>query len=225
VKKNLAGIQMKLDLSLGVQAKMRGELGEFRKSFEEKMVNELDQHREKIEVLHKVLEEKEERVIKNILEKEKIEFELANMKDGEDGKEKLKSQIEENAIKEKEMQAKMEEIIHEKTALSEAKKCVESEVAQLKLDIKAKEKKLQEMVVSEASTSGGYQEGLRKKILKTLNCGSEADIKELATVGPVTALKIIQLRSKHGQFKEVADLKEMGYGFYIKFVKGNHIEI
>ena len=75
------------------------------------------------------------------------------------------------------------------------------------------------------STSGNFQDGLRKKILKTLNSGSAADIAELPTIGSVTALKVIALRQKKGSFAGVGDLKALGYSFYVKFVKANHLDL
>ena len=105
---------------------------------------------------------------------------------------------------------------------------MEADMAKLKLEVKEKEMKLQEMMKkeSEASTSGSHSASLRMKVLKILNHGSVADLKELPRVGPVRAQKILEMRdAKGGEFKDVSDLKAIAYAFYIEFVRANHLDI
>ena len=56
---------------------MKEELGQFRKSFEEKMVEELDGNRKKIEVLQQTISHKDDVVVEKIQEKRDVEAELA----------------------------------------------------------------------------------------------------------------------------------------------------
>ena len=58
-----------------------------------------------------------------------------------------------------------------------------------------------------------------------MNSGSAADITGLPTFGDMIALKVIALRQKKGSFADVADLKALGYGFYVKFAKANHLDL
>ena len=231
-------IKKQLETSLKRQAEIRGELGEFRKRFEEKMVEELDEHKKKIGDLQEGMKEQEGKVVEKMEEKKVIEKELEKVKtenkhigNAEElkvEKEKLKLKIIEQISEQKKLESKLDEIEFQKNLVIKSKDHMEGEVNKLKLIIKEKEGKLQELLKKDddkASTSGEYQIGLRQKVLKTLNSGSEADLKELATIGPVTALKILDLRNKLVAFKDVADLKALGYAFYVKFVKANHIDI
>ena len=218
---------------------MEEEIAGFRKSFEDKMVEELDEQKAKIGVLQQLIRKKEEVVLEQMKEKSEIEAaldKLASIGKVETGKvaaleaasEKLEEEVKEQKDKEEKLLSKLALIEKEKEMEIEGKHNMEAEVAKMKSLLQRKEEELQEMIkkdVAMPSTSGNFQDGLRKKILKTLNSGSAADIAELPTIGGVTALKVVAMRQKKGTFADVGDLKALGYGFYVKFVKANHLDL
>merc|ERR1719193_361162 len=230
-------IDRKLQISLLNQAKLKEEIAAFRKSFEDKMVEELDEQKTKISVLQQLIRNKEEVVLEKMKEKSEIEAaldKLASIERVETGKvialeaasQKLEEEVKEHKGKEEKLLSKLALIEKEKEI--EGKHNMEAEVVKMKGLLQKKEEELQELIKKDSampSTSGNFQAGLRKKILKTLNSGSAADIAELPTIGNVTALKVIALRQKKGSFADVADLKALGYGFYVKFVKANHLDL
>lgn len=232
-------INRKLEISLLNQAKLEEEIAGFRKSFEDKMVEELDEQKAKIGVLQQLIRNKEEVVLEQMKEKSEIEAaldKLASIGKVETGKvaaleaasEKLEEEVKEQKDKEEKLLSKLALIEKEKEMEIEGKHNMEAEVAKMKSLLQRKEEELQEMIkkdVAMPSTSGNFQDGLRKKILKTLNSGSAADIAELPTIGGVTALKVVAMRQKKGTFADVGDLKALGYGFYVKFVKANHLDL
>ena len=69
VSNGVLEIKKQLEISLEVQAGMKEELGQFRKSFEEKMVEELDSNRKTIEVLQQTIAHKDDAVVEKIQEK------------------------------------------------------------------------------------------------------------------------------------------------------------
>ena len=218
---------------------MKEEIAGFRKSFEDKMVEELDEHKAKIGVLQQLIRNKEEAVLEKMKEKSEIEaalHKLVSIGNVEMGKvaamktasEKLEEEVKEQKDKEERLLLKLALLEKEKEMEIEGKHNIEAELVKMKSLLQGKEDELQEMIKKDRatpSTSGNFQDGLRKKILKTLNCGSAADIAELSTIGSVTAQKVIALRQKKGSFADVGDLKALGYGFYLKFVKANHLDI
>jgi len=232
-------INRKLQTSLLNQAKLKEEIAGFRKSFEDKMVEELDEHKAKIGVLQQLIRNKEEVVLEKMKEKSEIEAaldKLASIEKVETGKvaaleaasEKLEEEVKEQKDREEKLLSKLALVEKEKDLEIEGKHSMEAEVVKMKSLLQRKEEELQEMIKkdgSQPSTSGNFQDGLRKKILKTLNSGSAADIAELPTIGSVTALKVIGMRQKKGSFADVGDLKALGYGFYVKFVKANHLDL
>jgi len=232
-------IDRKLQISLLNQAKLKEEIAAFRKSFEDKMVEELDEQKTKISVLQQLIRNKEEVVLEKMKEKSEIEAaldKLASIERVETGKvialeaasQKLEEEVKEHKGKEEKLLSKLALIEKEKEMEIEGKHNMEAEVVKMKGLLQKKEEELQELIKKDSampSTSGNFQAGLRKKILKTLNSGSAADIAELPTIGNVTALKVIALRQKKGSFADVADLKALGYGFYVKFVKANHLDL
>jgi len=232
-------IDRKLQISLHNQATLKEEIADFRKSFEDKMVEELDEHKTKISVLQQLIRNKEEVVLGKMKEISEIEAaldNLASVEKVETGKvagleaasQKLEEEVKEQKDKEEKLLSKLALIEKEKEMEIEGKHNMEAELVKLKGLLQRKENGLQEMIKKDAdapSTSGNFQVGLRKKILKTLNSGSAADITGLPTIGDVIALKVIALRQKKGSFADVADLKALGYGFYVKFAKANHLDL
>jgi DNA uptake protein ComE-like DNA-binding protein len=110
-------IEKKLQISQEVQTKIRKELADFRRCFEEKMVEELDCHKEKINILQEVINEQDEKVLVKIQEKHKIEAELAavkaekeNMKDIKAESEKLKLDLLKKIDNEKKLESQLDEI-------------------------------------------------------------------------------------------------------------------
>ena len=203
------------------------------------MVEELDEQKTKISVLQQLIRNKEEVVLEKMKEKSEIEAaldKLASIERVETGKvialeaasQKLEEEVKEHKGKEEKLLSKLALLEKEKEMEIEGKHNMEAEVVKMKGLLQKKEEELQELIKKDSgmpSTSGNFQAGLRKKILKTLNSGSAADIAELPTIGNVTALKVIALRQKKGSFADVADLKALGYGFYVKFVKANHLDL
>ena len=218
---------------------MEEEIAGFRKSFEDKMVEELDEHKAKIGVLQQLIRNKEEVVLEKMKEKYEIEATLDKLVSSgkvETGKvaaleaasEKLEEEVKGQKDKEEKLLSKLALVEKEKQMEIEGKHNMEAEVVKMKSLLQRKEEELQEMIKKDGatpSTSGNFQDGLRQKILKTLNSGSAADIAELPTIGSVTALKVIAMRQKKGSFADVGDLKALGYGFYVKFVKANHLDL
>merc|ERR1712192_171320 len=141
---------------------------------------------------------------------------------------KLEEEGNEQKDKEEKFMSKLALVEKEKEMEIEGKHNMEVEMVKLKGLLQRKEEELQELIKKDGatpSTSGAFQVGLRKKILKTLNSGSAADITELPTIGDVKVLKVIALRQKKGSFADVADLKALGYPFYVQFVKANHLDL
>ena len=202
------------------------------------MVEELDEHKAKIGVLQELIRNKEQVVLEKMKEKSEIEAALDKLVEKvETGKvaaleaasEKLEVVVKEQKDKEEKLLSKLARVEKEKEMEIEGKHSMEAEVVKMKSLLQRKEEELQEMIRKDdgagPSTSGNFQYGLRKKILKTLNSGSAADIAELPTIGSKTALKVITLRQKKGSFDDVGDLKSLGYSFYVKFVKANHLDL
>ena len=203
------------------------------------MVEELDERKSKIDVLQQLIRNKEEVVLEKMKEKSEIEAalnELAAIERVQCGKvsaleaasQKLEQEVEKQKEKEQKLLSKLALVEKEKDMEIEEKHSIEADVVKMKNLLQRQEEELQEKIgkgCGTASTSGNFQVGLRKKILKTLNCGSAADIAELPTIGSVTSLKILAMRQKKGSFDDVADLKALGYGFYVKFVKANHLDL
>ena len=227
-------VKKQLEICLEVQAGMKEELGQFRKSFEEKMVEELDSNRRKIEVLQLTINHKDDVVVEKIQEKRDVEAKLAKARNeikelgnNEELKaeaETMKTEFEKKTDK---LEVELRDIAIEKEAAVESRRNMEADMAKLKLEVKEKEMKLQKMMnkESEASTSGSHTASLRMKVLKILNRGSLADLKELPKIGPVRAQKILEMRDAKGGFKDVSDLKAIGYAFYIEFVRANHLDM
>lgn len=234
VSSGLFEIKKKLDISLEVQAGMSEELGRFRRSFEEKMVEELDSNRKKIEALQQTINHKDDVVVEKIQEKRDVEAELAmarneikELGNNEELIAEAKTLMSDYEDKKKKLEVELRDIAYEKEAAIESRRIMEADMAKLKQDVKEKEMKLQEMMKkeSEATTSGSHSASLRMKVLKILNHGSVADLKELPKVGPVRAQKILEIREAKRGFKDVSDLKAIGYAFYIEFVRANHLDI
>jgi competence ComEA-like helix-hairpin-helix protein len=65
---------------------------------------------------------------------------------------------------------------------------------------------------AEAPRSRGGKKDLTGRL--NLNTASEEQLQLLPGVGPAKAERIVQFRSKHGQFKRVADLRKVkGFGY------------
>merc|ERR1719239_452066 len=198
-------IDRKLQISLLNQAKLKEEIAAFRKMKEK---SEIEAALDKLASIERVETGKV------------IALEAASQK--------LEEEVKEHKGKEQKLLSKLALIEKEKEMEIEGKHNMEAQVVKMKGLLQKKEEELQELIKKDSampSTSGNFQAGLRKKILKTLNSGSAADIAELPTIGNVTALKVIALRQKKGSFADVADLKALGYGFYVKFVKANHLDL
>merc|ERR1719239_890866 len=111
-------IDRKLQISLLNQAKLKEKIAAFRKSFEDKMVEELDEQKTKISVLQQLIRNKEEVVLEKMKEKSEIEAalnQLASIERVETGKvialeaasQKLEEEVKEHKGKEEKLLSKL----------------------------------------------------------------------------------------------------------------------
>merc|ERR1719341_3077691 len=125
-------IDRKLQISLLNQAKLKEEIAAFRKSFEDKMVEELDEQKTKISVLQQLIRNKEEVVLEKMKEKSEIEAaldKLASVEKVETGKvaaleaasQKLEEKVQEHKGKEEKLLSKLALLEKEKEMEIEGK--------------------------------------------------------------------------------------------------------
>merc|ERR1719239_1327276 len=146
-------IDRKLQISLLNQAKLKEEIAAFRKSFEDKMVEELDEQKTKISVLQQLIRNKEEVVLEKMKEKSEIEAaldKLASIEKVETGKvialkaasQKLEEEVKEHKGKEERLLSKLALIEKEKEMEIEGKHNMEAEVVKMKGLLQKKEEEL-----------------------------------------------------------------------------------
>merc|ERR1719239_655816 len=146
-------IDRKLQISLLNQAKLKEEIAAFRKSFEDKMAEELDEHKTKISVLQQLIRNKEEVVLEKMKEKSEIEAaleKLASIERVETGKvialeaasQKLEEEVKEHKGKEEKLLSKLALIVKEKEMEIEGKHNMEAEVVKMKGLLQKKEEEL-----------------------------------------------------------------------------------
>merc|ERR1719209_1872226 len=156
-------IDRKLQISLLNQAKLKEEIAAFRKSFEDKMVEELDEQKTKISVLQQLIRNKEEVVLEKMKEKSEIEAaldKLVSIGKVETGKvaaleaasEKLEEEAKEQKDKEEKLLSKLALIEKEKEMEIEGKHNMEAEVVKMKGLLQKKEEELQELIKKESTT-------------------------------------------------------------------------
>merc|ERR1719239_793823 len=146
-------IDRKLQISLLNRAKLKEEIAAFRKSFEDKMVEELDEQKTKISVLQQLIRNKEEVVLEKMKEKSEIEAaldKLASIEKVETGKvialkaasQKLEEEVKEHKGKEEKLLSKLALIEKEKEMEIEGKHNMEAEVVKMKGLLQKKEEEL-----------------------------------------------------------------------------------
>merc|ERR1719239_2055853 len=146
-------IDRKLQISLLNRAKLKEEIAAFRKSFEDKMVEELDEQKTKISVLQQLIRNKEEVVLEKMKEKSEIEAaldKLASIEKVETGKvialkaasQKLEEEVKEHKGKEEKLLSKLALIVKEKEMEIEGKHNMEAEVVKMKGLLQKKEEEL-----------------------------------------------------------------------------------
>ena len=156
------------------QAKLKEEIVGFRKSFEEKMVEELDEHKAKIGVLQELIRNKEQVVLEKMKEKSEIEAALDKLVEKvetrkvaalEAASEKLEGVVKEQKDKEEKLLSKLALVEKEKEMEIEGKHSMEAEVVKIKGLLRRKEEELQEMIKKDngARPLGCFTKTLLKK--------------------------------------------------------------
>ena len=153
---------------------MKEEIASFRKSFEDKMVEELDEHKAKIGVLQELIRNKEQVVLEKMKEKSEIEAALDKLVEKvetrkvaalEAASEKLEVVVKEQKDKEEKLLSKLALIEKEKEMEIEGKHSMEAEVVKIKGLLRRKEEELQEMIKKDngARPLGCFSKTLLKK--------------------------------------------------------------